>query len=96
MSEPGAKPRTMVDLDEFERRLSRPPSASRTNGDPLAELARLVGGQQDPFGTVFEELAPSQPLGGLRRRRPGIRSNGAFRNQPRLRRSLIRARSACR
>ena len=65
MSEPVAKPRTMVDLDEFERRLSRPPSASRTDGDPLAELARLVGGQQDPFGTVFEELAPAQPSGGL-------------------------------
>ncbi|MGP0059702.1 MAG: SPOR domain-containing protein [Beijerinckiaceae bacterium] len=60
MSEPVAKPRTMVDLDEFERRLSRPSAASRTDGDPLAELARLVGGKQDPFDTVFEELGPAQ------------------------------------
>jgi SPOR domain len=56
MSESTAKPRTMIDLDEFERRLRRPPTASAAPGDPLAELARLVGGgQQDPFESVFNQ-----------------------------------------
>jgi hypothetical protein len=56
MSEPAAK-RPMIDLDEFERRLRRPtPAAVHTQEDPLAELARLVGGvQEDPFKNVFEQ-----------------------------------------
>jgi hypothetical protein len=58
MSESLAKPHTMIDLDEFERRLRRPAATQRTNGDPLAELARLVGDQQDPFDAVFKEPVP--------------------------------------
>lgn len=54
MSEPVAKRRPMIDLDEFERRLRQPSAASRgMEDDPLAELARLVGGQDDPYKTVF-------------------------------------------
>jgi hypothetical protein len=45
----------MIDLDEFERRLRRPAAAApQPQEDPLAELARLVGGHEDPFKTVFE------------------------------------------
>jgi hypothetical protein len=58
MSESLAKPRAMIDLDEFERRLRRPSAAPRTDGDPLAELARLVGDQQDPYDAVFKEPIP--------------------------------------
>src|SRR5579863_2281322 len=53
MSEPAAKQRQMIDLDEFERRLSRSPAPPRSD-DPLAELARLVGGIEDRFGTMFQ------------------------------------------
>jgi hypothetical protein len=53
MREPVAKRRPMIDIDEFERRL-RPPSALRREGDPLAELARLAGGRDDPYKAVFE------------------------------------------
>ncbi|MBB4196468.1 hypothetical protein CCR94_19915 [Rhodoblastus sphagnicola] len=63
MGESAAKYRPELDLDEFERRLraaapmpqSRQPAASAP--DPLAELARLVGGagegRQDPFEALF-------------------------------------------
>jgi len=58
MSEPVAKQRTMIDLDEFERRLRRPAASPQGGEDPLAELARLVGSEQDPYQGVFQE--PSQ------------------------------------
>src|SRR5580693_5259661 len=61
MSESSAKSRTMIDLDEFERRLRRPSAASpAAGGDPLAELARLVGGQQDPLESVFNQPAAAR------------------------------------
>jgi hypothetical protein len=53
MSEPAAKQRQMIDLDEFERRLSRSPAPARGD-DPLAELARLVGGVEDRFENMFK------------------------------------------
>ncbi len=53
MSEPATKQRQMIDLDEFERRLSRSPSPA-LNDDPLAELARLVGGGEDRFESMFQ------------------------------------------
>lgn len=54
MSEPVTKRRPMIDLDEFERRLRQPSATSRmSDDDPLAELARLVGGQDDPYKAVF-------------------------------------------
>ncbi len=54
MSEPAAKQRQMIDLDEFERRLSRSPAPVRGGDDPLAELARLVGGGEDRFEDLFQ------------------------------------------
>lgn len=56
MSEPVARQRPMIDLDEFERRLRRPAaSPPLRNEDPLAELARLVGDEKDPYRGMFQE-----------------------------------------
>lgn len=64
MSEPVAKRRPMIDLEQFERRLRQPSAAHGRDDDPLAELARLVGGQEDPYKAVFEpqgrNLAPAR------------------------------------
>src|ERR1700758_4213603 len=49
MSEPILKRRPMIDLEEFERRLRKPLSLSQQENDPLAELARFGGGQEDPY-----------------------------------------------
>ena len=50
--------REPIDIDEFERRL-RGPEPVRRAEDPLAELARLVGGQNqqavDPFAELFAD-----------------------------------------
>jgi hypothetical protein len=72
MGEYAAKFRPEIDLDEFERRLraaapepqprqQRPQTVAR-NSDPLAELARLVGGDNakvgaDPFEALFRAQA---------------------------------------
>jgi len=56
MSEPVVKQRPTVDLNDFERRMRHAPSHARDD-DPLAELARLVGEQHDPFGDVFAQEA---------------------------------------
>ncbi|MCB1540178.1 MAG: hypothetical protein KDJ25_04790, partial [Rhodoblastus sp.] len=47
--------REPIDIDEFERRL-RGPEPLRRPEDPLAELARLVGGQNQAAGDPFAEL----------------------------------------
>ncbi len=62
MSEPIVKRRPMIDLEEFERRLRKPLAANHGDDDPLAELARFVGEQEDPYRedpykTVFEPLS---------------------------------------
>ncbi|MGB6374860.1 MAG: hypothetical protein WBF22_16195, partial [Methylocella sp.] len=57
MSEPIVKRRPMIDLEEFERRLRKPLAANQGDDDPLAELARFVGEQEDPYKTVFEPLS---------------------------------------
>lgn len=64
MSEPVVKRRPMIDLEEFERRLRQPLAAHQREDDPLAELARLVGEQEDPYKSVFEPLRrrPAAPL----------------------------------
>lgn len=56
MSEPVAKQRPMIDIDEFERRL-RPAQTvqRRQTEDPLAELARLVHNDEDPYQNVFQD-----------------------------------------
>src|SRR6185437_9493105 len=61
MSEPVAKQRPMINLDEFERRLKRPAPSSQGGDDPLAELARLVGNEQDPYQRVFQERPQGRP-----------------------------------
>lgn len=68
MRETVAKRRPMIDLEQFERRLRQPNAASRADEDPLAELARLVGGQDDPYKAdpykaVFEQKG-QQPSAG--------------------------------
>jgi hypothetical protein len=62
MSESVAKQRPSIDLDEFERRLRGPSPAARSQEDPLAELARLVGGGA-PLMAPSEDLpkATDQP-----------------------------------
>jgi hypothetical protein len=66
MSEPAAKSRhsldsrPVVDLDDFERRLRDQPVGAEPNQDPLAELARLVSGDNDPFKDVFAEAPAGQ------------------------------------
>lgn len=74
MSETVARQRPSVDMDVFERHLQQaqhqpPHQAYPHEDDPLAELARIVGEQPDPYGDVFaqqpalaaqhEELRPS-------------------------------------
>jgi hypothetical protein len=66
MSEPIVKRRPMIDLEEFERRLRKPLAGNQGDDDPLAELARFVGEQEDPYKTVFEPLS-RRPAGTLRR-----------------------------
>jgi hypothetical protein len=62
MSEPVAKQRPMIDIDEFERRL-RPaqPVQRRQNDNPLAELARLVHNDEDPYQNVFQDYPVPDP-----------------------------------
>ncbi len=66
MGENAARFQPDIDLDEFERRLraaapsSRPAQAEKS--DPLAELARIVGGEgmagrEDPFEALFRAQA---------------------------------------
>jgi hypothetical protein len=66
MSEPIVKRRPMIDLEDFERRLRKPLAGNHGDDDPLAELARFVGAQEDPYKTVFEPLS-RLPAGTSRR-----------------------------
>ncbi len=62
MSEPVAKQRPTANLDSLERRLRQSAHPQAHDDDPLAELARLVGEQHDPYGDVFaQEARPRQP-----------------------------------
>ena len=62
MSEPVAKQRPTANLDTLERRLRQSTHPQAHEEDPLAELARLVGEQHDPYGDVFaQEARPRQP-----------------------------------
>ena len=61
MSDSLAKQRSMIDLDEFERRLQRPATPNRGDEDPLAELARLVNGGEDPYRSMFDAPAVRAP-----------------------------------
>lgn len=58
MHEPGTKRHPMIDMEEFERRL-RQSSGNQTEGDPLAELTRLISGQRDLVQRVAEPQGQS-------------------------------------
>ena len=59
------KRRPMIDLDEFERRLGRPCSTVQRDGDPLAELLRIIGDKDEPHKT---DLEPKTQLSAMARR----------------------------
>ncbi len=77
MSEPVTKQRPTVDLDDFEREMR---DAHYHHDDPLAELARLVGEQPDPYGDVFarEESAPAHAYAGPSSDHGGSRREPGF------------------
>ncbi|ACK49468.1 Sporulation domain protein [Methylocella silvestris BL2] len=52
-----AKRRPMIDLEQFEKRLRQTTPSSRSDDDPLAELARFAGDRDDPYKAVFEHKA---------------------------------------
>jgi hypothetical protein len=64
MSE-SVKPRFAVDLNEIERQIAQAQGApsqsgAATRGDPLAELARIVG-QEDPFQSILSHDRAARP-----------------------------------
>jgi hypothetical protein len=54
MSDIFTKRRPMIELDEFERRLCGPCSTDQKDGDPFAELLRIIGGKEESHETYFE------------------------------------------
>jgi hypothetical protein len=70
MSDVFAKRRPMIDLDEFERRLCRPCSTDQKDDDPLAELLRIIGDNDEFHETDFE---PNTPLSATARKDAGER-----------------------
>jgi hypothetical protein len=65
MSDVFTKRRPMIDLDEFERRLGRPCAPDQRDGDPLAELLRIIGDKDEPHKT---DLEPKTQLSAMARR----------------------------
>ena len=57
MSEVFSTRRPMIDL-EFERRLCPPCSTDQKEGEPLAELLRILGGGEESHETDFEPKTP--------------------------------------
>jgi hypothetical protein len=57
MSDVVTKRRPMIDLDEFEKRLSPPSFTDQKDGDPLADLIRIISDKVEPHMTVFEPKA---------------------------------------
>ena len=68
MSDIVTKRRPMIDWDEFERRLCRPCSTDQRDGEPLAELLRILGGNEGSHETDFE---PKTPLSARARQEKG-------------------------
>src|SRR5580704_14222382 len=58
MSEVYSTRRPMIDLDEFARRLCPPCSTDQKEGEPLAELLRILGGGDESHETDFEPKTP--------------------------------------
>jgi hypothetical protein len=59
MSDVFTKQRPMIDWDEFERRLHQPCSTDQMDHDPLAELLRIIGGNDESHEAHFK---PKNPL----------------------------------
>lgn len=64
------QPRQNIDIEEFERRLRMP--EPKVPNDPLAELARLVGGtnKSDPLASLFGDPPAERAPSGAPRREP--------------------------
>jgi hypothetical protein len=58
MSDVFTKRRPMMDLDEFERRLCPSCSTDQKDGDPFAELLRIIGDKYESHETDFEPKTP--------------------------------------
>jgi SPOR domain len=84
MSEQIVKRRPMIDMDEFERRLRKPLAPGQQENDLLAELARFVGGQEDPYKTVFDPLN-RRPAGALRNATDKAETSGRGAQEPLIR-----------
>jgi SPOR domain len=84
MSEQTVKRRPMIDMDEFERRLRKPLGPDQQENDLLAELARFVGGQEDPYKTVFDPLN-RRPAGALRNGTEKAETSGRGAQEPLIR-----------
>ena len=50
--------RPIIDWDELESRLCRPCSPDKKDGDPLAELLRIIGDKDESHETDFEPKTP--------------------------------------
>jgi hypothetical protein len=82
MSEPVARQRPIINLDEFERRLRQPNAEPSGHDDPLSELARLVGSEQDPYLDVFQEHDQVPYQSGVRPGAPNVRPDPRQRAAP--------------
>jgi hypothetical protein len=58
MSDVFTKRRPMIDLDEFERRLSPSCSTDQKDDDPLSELLHIIVGKDESHETDFEPKTP--------------------------------------
>jgi hypothetical protein len=68
MSDIFTKRRPMIDWDEFERHLCGPCSTDQRDGEPLAELLRIIAGKEGSHETDFE---PETPLSARVRQEKG-------------------------
>jgi hypothetical protein len=62
MSDVVTKRRPMIDLDEFEKRLCQPFSSDQKDGDPLAELLRIIGDKVEPKFDPVADLLVKAPV----------------------------------
>ena len=74
MSDVFTKRRPMIDLDEFERRLRRPCSTDQKDDGPLAELLRIIGGNDESHEIDFEPIPRFQQGHGRMQANWGVES----------------------
>lgn len=75
MSVPVTKQRSMIDLDEFERRLRRPGSGNHWDSEPIADLAQLLGRRENLTEVGFESKGRGSIDCRLSGERPGERKD---------------------